>query len=296
MPKNKHSKTRAKIKAEKEKRKGVTLFLAIVLLGISLLTYFAYTLVTQSSSDLIEPDMQFTPENPNSQFKAVIVDHLNLTFSNQNFVETAAKILTSADYTVDYFDGEKVTVEFYRTLPMRGYSLIILRVHSSATSAYTGTENPLGLGLFTSEPYDRSKYIPEQLTNQVGSIAYSMEEAERGIAYFGISPLFVAKGMKGKFNNPIIIMMGCEGLKNTKMAEAFIERGAKAYIGWNASVTASRTDTATTRLLHYLIMEKQMIGQAVENTMKDVGPDPADNSFLLYYPAKAGKEKIETIP
>jgi hypothetical protein len=291
--KKKRPKTKAQIIAEREKRKGVTLFLAIVLLGISVSTYFAYTLITNPQKpNLIEPDWQL---NPNAQFKAAIIDHLSLTFPNQTFTETASNMLVKAGYTVDYFSGEKVTVEFYRTLPMHGYNLIILRVHSSATSAYTGTENPLGLGLFTSERYENSKYFYEQLTDQVGKIAYSMEEAEKGIDYFGISPLFVKQSMKGEFNNTVIVMMGCEGLKNTKMAEAFISKGAKAYIGWNASISASCTDAATTRLLQHLLVEKQTIKQVVENTMKEIGPDPASNSVLLYYPTEAGKEKIESI-
>ncbi|MEM2971656.1 MAG: hypothetical protein QW270_04455 [Candidatus Bathyarchaeia archaeon] len=289
MPKNKHSKTRAQIKAEKEKRKGITLFLAIVLLGISILTYFAYTLVTNPSKpSLIEPDWQL---NPGAKFKAAIIDHLSLTFPNQTFVKETANLLVNANYTVDYFSGEKVRVELYRNLPWYGYSLIILRVHSSATLAQ-GTEGPLAL--YTSEPYDKTKYSYEQLTDQLGIAAYSPEDLEKGIMYFEITPLFITRSMKGTFDNTIIIMMGCEGLKNTSMAEAFIQKGAKACIGWDKGVAASRTDTATTRLLHYLTIEKQTIRQAVENTMKEVGPD-SDNSFLLYYPAEAGKEKVETI-
>ncbi|MEM2995127.1 MAG: hypothetical protein QXI91_03810 [Candidatus Bathyarchaeia archaeon] len=284
MPKNRHPKTKAKIKAEKEKRKGVTLFLAIVLLGISLLTYFAYTLITNPSKpSLIEPDWQL---NPSAQFKAAIIDHLSLTFPNTTFVETAADLLVSANYTVDYFSGEKVTVEFYRSLPTRNYNIIILRVHSALREGTTF------LALFTSEPYSSDKYFYEQLKNRVGRVRYHAG----GDTYFGISHEFILSDMKGKFQNTTIIMMGCKGLEYTPIAEAFISKGAKAYIGWNASISASRTDTATTRLLHYLIKEKQTIKQAIENTMKDVGPDPTDNSTLLYYPASAGKEKIEAIP
>ena len=31
---------------------------------------------------------------------------------------------------MDYYPGEQVTVDFYRTLPLRGYDVLILRVHS----------------------------------------------------------------------------------------------------------------------------------------------------------------------
>jgi hypothetical protein len=90
--------------------------------------------------------------------------------------------------------------------------------------------------------------------------------------------------MKGTFQNTTVIMMGCEGLNNTKMAEAFIEKEAKVYIGWTSSVSASYTEQATAHLLQHLIAEKQTIRQAVDNTIEEVGPDQTYNSQLIYYP------------
>jgi hypothetical protein len=270
---------RKNVRAKKERWITTTIFPSLILLTV----IFAYFLMNQSSGrNIIEPDLQFKPENANSQFKAAIVDHLSLTFSNQTFMETAADMLVKAGYTVDYFSGEKVTVEFYRNLPLYGYSLIVLRVHST-----TGGGHP-SVSLFTSEAYTTSKYFYEQLTDKLVPVAYSPEEANIGMGYFGILPSFVGSSMNGKFADTIIVMMGCEGLNNTKMAEAFIQKGAKVYIGWNKSVSATHTDTATITLLHHLISEKQTIKQAVENTMKEVGPDPTHNSVLGYYPVKSG--------
>jgi hypothetical protein len=99
--------------------------------------------------------------------------------------------------------------------------------------------------------------------------------------------------MKGTCKDALVIMMGCEGLNNTKMAQAFIEKGAKAYISWKGSVSASHTDTATINLLQHIITEKQTINQAVENTMKEAGPDPIYKSLLTYYPLEAGEQTIE---
>jgi hypothetical protein len=88
-------------------------------------------------------------------------------------------------------------------------------------------------------------------------------------------------------------MMGCEGLNNTRMAEAFIEKGAKVYIGWTSSVSASYTDQATAHLLQHLIAEKQTIKQAIDNTMKEVGLDLAYSSTLGYYPLESGDCSIQ---
>jgi len=220
------------------------------------------------------------------------VDQLSLTQPNQTFIETATTILKRVGFTVDYFPGEQVTVEFYRNLPTIGYSLIILRVHSTATEAQ-GTEGPVTL--FTSERLSPTKYIYEQLTDQLVGVAFSEEEKEKGIIYFGISPLFVIQSMKGRFQDTIIIMMGCEGLDNLFMAGAFVEKGAKVYIGWNRPVLASHTDLATKHLLQHFLIEKRTLKEAVRQTFKAVGPDPAYESLLIYYPLEAGEYTIQSI-
>ncbi len=220
-----------------------------------------------------------------SHLKAAIVDQLSLSQPNQTFIQTSINILETAGFTVDYYKGEEVTVEFYRKLPTHGYSLIILRVHSAIT---VGSRS---LGLFTSETYSKTKYVYEQLTDQLVGAKFLNEET----VYFGISPLFVVHSTKGTFQNTTIIQMGCEGLAYATMAEAFIQKGAKVYISWSGDVLASHTDQATTGLLEHLVTEKQTIKQAVTETMKEIGPDPVDDSILLYYPLEVGDQTIENI-
>ena len=291
--------TKAQIRAEKERERKIAtaIFTALILIIIIFSAYFGYQIFsslpnlssTSNENLLPAPTQQFKPANPNPELKAAIVDQLSLTFPNQTFIEEAATILTKANYTVDYYSGEKVTVEFYRNLPTGGYKIIILRVHSSAAELQGKEFVETPVGFFTSEPYSQTKYVTEQLANQLVIASYAMPQPQY---YFAIVPTFVTSSMKGTFQNTAIIMMGCEGLNNTKMAEAFIQKGAKAYIGWKGSVSASHTDTATITLLQHLITEKQTIRQAVENTMKEVGPDPTYNSTLTYYPLNIGKQTI----
>jgi hypothetical protein len=281
--------TKAKIRAEKERQRRIAtvIFLAIISLMISLSAHYVYTILNsfpenQSSvQELIKPSLQFKPENPNPELRAAIVDQLSLTFPNQTFIETAASTLTRAGYTVDYFRGEKVTVEFYRNLPTHNYSLIILRVHSAAAALEGKEFVETPVSFFTSEDYSQTRYVQEQLTDQLLIGSYSMPQPPY---YFGITPKFVTTSMKGAFQNTAVVMMGCEGLNNTRMAEAFIEKGAKVYVGWTSSVSASYTDQATAHLLQHLIAEKQTIKQAVDNTIEEVGPDQTYNSQLIYYP------------
>ena len=218
--------------------------------------------------------------------KAVIVDHLSLTQPNPSFVKECKAILERAGFAVDYYQGEEVTVELYRNLPTHGYKVIVLRVHSAYIHKY------LSLAMFTSEPYSKGKYVYDQLRNRVASghlQPYEIGDPQQ----FVITDKFVRFSMKGSFNDALIMMMGCTGVKKCA-ASAFIEKGARAYIGWNGLISADHTDRATIQLLKRVLVEKQTIGSAVTETMKAVGPEPKYQSRLLFWPIEAGKQTVHT--
>ncbi len=273
-----------KIREEKKKEQwiGMTVMVAILIVTISVSGFIINSTLNQQSTN---PSV-----SSNSQPKAAIVDQLSLTFPNQTFIEAVTNTLERVGYSVDYYSGEEVTVEFYRNLPTHGYGLIILRVHSSATNP-DRTEAPVTL--FTSERYDSSKHVYEQLNDQLALVGFSQDETKKGITYFGINPPFVTQGMNGKFQNTIVIMMGCEGLDNTLMAEAFVEKGGEVYVSWDRAVTASHTDIATADLLQNFLIGKLTLKESVRETFKKVGFDPVYKSLLIYYPLEAGEQTIE---
>jgi len=98
--------------------------------------------------------------------------------------------------------------------------------------------------------------------------------------------------MKGSFKDTLIIMMGCNSMKKC-MASAFLEKGAKAYIGWDGLVSADHTDLATIQLLKQLLLERQTIAKAVERTMEAVGSEPQYKNTLLFWPIEAGNNKVQ---
>lgn len=116
------------------------------------------------------------------------------------------------------------------------------------------------------------------------------EESEE--AYFVITPKFVRSSMKGSFDNTLIIMMGCDGLIYTPMAEALIGRGALVYIGWNDVVTIDYVDGATIHLLEGLVTGGKTIWDAVMDTRGEIGPDPYYPAELVFYPVSSQSEKI----
>jgi hypothetical protein len=273
-----------KVREEKTRERSIGLAVAVAILivilcisGILINSMINQPSTGQTFSPTLEP-------------KAAIVDHLSLTRPNKTFIETATDILKQANYTVDYYPGEKVTVEFYRNLPTHGYDMIILRVHSALACQRGRYEPPVAL--FTSEPYSLYKYVSEQLAEQLTRTTYSVGDEEH---YFGIVPNFVKSCMNGNFQNTVIIVMGCNGLTFSDMADAFTEKGAKTYIGWSDAILGTRNDPAITRLLEHLITEKQTIENAIMNTMKEFEPTQTDYSVLRYHPLEVGNQAIEDI-
>jgi len=280
---------KAQIRAEKgrERRVATAVILAIILVSAALSAYFGYTILNPSTPpNSNEPTLQFKPENPNPELKAAIVDQVSLTFPNQTFVQTATRTLEQANYTVDYYSGDKVTVDFYRSLPTRAYSIIVLRVHSAI-----GQDGTPPVTFFTSEPYSQYTHVNEQLADELAKAHYVVGAQEE--VFFAVNPNFVRSCRDGRFQNSTIVMMGCNGLTFTDMAEAFVGRGAKAYISWTGSVSASHTDQAATQLLKHLVTEGQTISQALENTAWEVPSDDASNSVLKYYPFESGNYAIQ---
>ena len=282
------TKARVQAEREREKRLATAIFLGCTLLAAAFFSHIAYTtLVQQQKASPVEPAGVSEPANATPTLSAAIVDQLGLTAPSEDFVATVSTLLTEAGYVVDYYATEQVTVDFYRALPTYGYELVILRVHSSATEFSVGMECPVTI--FTSEPHRTTNYVYDQLTDRLFGVAFSREEGDAGAWYFGIGPLFVTHSMKGRFSNTTIVMMGCEGLGNTLMAQAFVDKGAQAYISWNASVSVFHTDKTTAALLEHLLVGRQTICQAVENAMEELGPDPTFHSILQYYPLTAGE-------
>ena len=241
------------------------LVLVSVLVAVGLV---AWSLTTEGSSD-----------GPKT---AVIVDQLSLTVPNQAFVTAATGLLEEAGYSVDYYSGEEITVDFYKSLPTRGYDYIVMRVHSglyTEEGSGDGVDSEVTfLALFTNETYNQYTYIEEQEAGRIGKAFYR----EGGEELFAIGPGFVSSSMEGRFDDTMIVMMGCDGLGTTVTADSFIQKGAEAFISWSQPVTASHTDAATEELLEKLLIEGLSTADAVERTAAELGPDPAYGAELRF--------------
>jgi hypothetical protein len=263
------ARTRRKVRSKKQEFRRRLTYLLVAIAASALVVFLIYSTLGPKTTT-------------NGTPKIAIVDQLSAQWSDPVFNKTIEGILNQTGLKVDYYPSEDVTVDLYRSLPSHNYKLIIFRVHS--TSETGSKDMPPWVVLFTSENYSDTAHVDEQLDMRLVYVKFP----DVAQLYFGITPTFVENSMEGRFNGTTIIAMGCEGLNQTSMAQAFIERGAKAFISFNGPVSEIYTDNATVYLLRHLVTENQTIQDAVKETMNDIGPDPQYKSVLLFYPNNAG--------
>jgi hypothetical protein len=226
------------------------------------------------------------PSEPEFSFKAAIIDQIGDTYpsnpeSARQFNETATHLLISRGFNVTYYPSGNVNVDFYQGLVKLNYGLIILRSHSAVR------QNERTVDFFTSELFDYNKYTSMIKSGLLSMGSYSWTTKN----YFAITPDFV-KNLDGHFPRSIIIVTGCTSLNSTRtqMAQAFLDRGASAYIGWTDLVSLSHSDDTTMSFLQYLLDYNKTISDTVNRCNES--PDPNYPGQLAYYPSNIGNHKL----
>ena len=219
------------------------------------------------------------PADNGGKLKAAIVDQLSTFRENEDFVVNVTKELEVYGFEVDLYQGNNITVDFYRGLSGRGYKLIVLRSHSGILEGEEQTYYKTTL--FTNEEFDWKKHQFEVLDDRL----FMASIAEGYPWVFSISQKFISKSMTKEFDDTVIIMMGCSGIYLTDLAEAFVDKGASAYLAWDASVDLHYVDEATPYLIGQLCSGQATIKEAVDSTMDVIGPDPKYEAELKYYPS-----------
>jgi len=230
-----------------------------------------------------------TPEVEFS-FKAAIIDQIGETFpssseSAREFNETVTNLLENAGFNVSYHESKSITVDFYKGLAKYDYGIIILRGHS----AQRRENEKIIVDFFTSEKWSEDEYASEQRDGLLSRGNYTWES---GKFYFAITPKFVDH-LEDSFPKSVVIAMGCWSLKpdSEEMADAFIEKGAKAYIGWTHMIGMSHSDNSTIRFLQYFLVNNMTISKAIDECNKVLDSEGFPGRFS-YYPSSAGGYKL----
>ncbi len=248
------------------KRRGA----AVLLLGLTILmviiaapslwtAFFSGTNCGQSS-----PSVSST-----SQRRVALFDQLSLDNPNPDFVRSVNASSRQAGYSLDYYLPSTAGLDSFFGLPGERYSIIILRTHGVAFGL-TGKSY-----IVTSDTYNPNCRVADQLNDRLGVVDVD------GHQYFAITPTGI-ENMRGRFPGTIILAMFCSGGTWTSLAKAFIDKGARAYIGWNNTVTATHTDSAFEKLVS-LLLNGDPASAAIQEVMRTFGPDPVSGAKLTYY-------------
>ena len=237
------------------------------------------------------PSCNDSPDSSNNTPKAAIIDQLYLLEPNQEFIDEVKGELEDYGFEVDVHQGDEVTVELYRNLPSYGYKLIVFRAHAGLMRKEGSSITPEITFLFTGEKSSKLKYPVEQLIERIVPANMTADYPP----VFAVNSEFVTKSMNGEFDHTVIIMTGCTCLKYSDLADGFVEKGASAYIGFDASVLLDYSDESSAYLLQQLCSGNVTIKEAVDRTMADKGRDPQWGAELRYWPAETANETLRTL-
>jgi hypothetical protein len=248
------------------------LFIAVAIAGVVVLVR-------------IYPMGQASPDNLGKP-RAAIVDQLYNLQPNEAFIAEVTSELEQYGFVVDLHQGDDVTVDFYRELATHGYKLIIFRAHSGLLGG--GDFVIPKTVLFTNEVYSADRYPTEQAFDRLLMGGPGPGQP----VMFGITASFVTHSMKGEFDDTTIIVMGCGGIYLEDLAKGFVDKGASAYLAWDASVLLPYVDDATIYLIGQLCSENTTVEEAVDRTMRVKGIDPEWKAELEYYPSGTGNRTL----
>ena len=204
----------------------------------------------------------------------IIYDQLIDVPSAMDFNDEALAICEGRT-KMDYLSREEVDVDTLKLGP-KSSALAVFRVHSGVFDNRTW--------LFTGEGYSESGHVMDQVRELV-HIARCSSTSE---LVFAVGPEFIHKYW-GNLDRCVILLMGCEPLDDTGLAEMMGDRGASAVVGWRGPVSIDESDMVTLRLLETLISGSS-VGEAVEQVDGEFGLE----GRLVFHPAEAHGFRLRT--
>ena len=176
---------------------------------------------------------------------------------------------------VDYLSGAEVDVGMLKHGPGSS-DLAVFRVHSGVFDNRTW--------LFTGEGYSETGHVMDQLKGLV-HIARCSSTSE---LVFAVGPEFIREYW-GDLDGTVIILMGCESMDDTELADEMIVKGASAVVGWRGPVSIDESDEVALMLLEVLVSGSS-VGEAVELVNAELGL----GGRLVFHPPEAHGARLQT--
>lgn len=264
------------------------MLLASILIMVALIMSGAYF--------YLQPSQPTTP-------KAAIIDQLGSSqlslisrYENQSFINSTMNLLNSRFAQVDYY-SDNATVENYKRLSSLGYRIIIWRAHSAI-------DNKSNYIAISTTETDESTNYNQYLSNGQLTVCKIVGDSKK---YIGITPKFIQEIMTGRFEDTVIILMSCNGLKTDyySTAQALVAKGAKVIVSWDGWIEKPDNDQGITIFLQHLLGQNSTIEEAVTNTPTyyfsfvpctlKYWPDPEMSNYHIPYYRQANSSKAEFI-
>lgn len=185
---------------------------------------------------------------------------------------------------VALFTGQVIDLDVYDVQgvpPPAATAVAQEKRQAHAAAAEVGESSAQGAGVPPGGQPTLETLTPEEASRLV-PVFYDPESGE--LPFFGIRPEFIARDLEARFSDATVVLMGCDGLRSDDLAEAFVQRGAAAFVSWDEPVSAPHTDAATELLLRLWLEEGVTMHQAAARVMDEIGPDPDYGARLVVYP------------
>ncbi len=218
---------------------------------------------------------------------ALLYDSLYREYPNETLIDELVSLLESNGYQVYLYQGINATLD--PLVSLNKLDLIIIRAHGAYND---DPKRPLGSYIYTGLRYEEAKtlydgYVDENLENGLLALAVipppgvELNETilETLPKYVAVSPEYIDRHLGILKNDTIVIAAGCYTSNDDILADIFLNKGAKAFIGWKGEITQSYMDRVTLELVKLLLEGRNPSDLPV--LLGDMIKDPLANGTLV---------------
>lgn len=163
------------------------------------------------------------------------------------------------NFVINTVTNEDCTIESLQKIT--DYGIVVLDTHGAG-----------GKLLFTSEKADLKNVLLD-LKDYISGVKCLV--TMKGGTYLAVTHKYIRNKLEGSFPNSIIFNSSCESMKTDFLANAFISKGAKTYVGFNGALSNTIGSEK----------EKEFFSALVGNDLKTTGQsyvfDPKAASYVM---------------
>ena len=218
---------------------------------------------------------------------ALIYDSLYREYPNGTLIDELVSLLESNGYHVYVYQGINATLD--PLVSLNKFDFIVIRAHGAYND---DPERPLGSYIYTGLRYEEAKalydgYIDENLKNGLLALAVipppgvELNETifETLPKYVAVSPEYLEQHLGNFKNDTIVIAAGCYTSNDSILADVFLDKGAKAFIGWRGEITQNYMDRVTLEVVKLLLEGHEP--SDIPILLGDLVRDPLVNGTLV---------------